>query len=95
MRLLKTEEFFYVGGGDDGDGSDGSGHDGYAGTDASYTASISDKNACIARCSATTLPTGDFGTSFWRCMNACYSPLGSYNPNPYGPGGIYTISQGD
>jgi hypothetical protein len=30
MRVLKTEDCFYVAGGDDGDGRDGSGHDGYA-----------------------------------------------------------------
>lgn len=30
MRVLKTEDCFYVAGGDDGDGGDGNGHDGYA-----------------------------------------------------------------
>ena len=30
MRVLKTDDCFYVAGGDDGDGRDGGGHDGYS-----------------------------------------------------------------
>jgi hypothetical protein len=91
MRVLKTEDCFYVGGGDDGDGSDGTGHDGYANDNvcdsAGAYASNPDKDACIARCSMTALPTPDFGAKFARCMAACYSPLGGHSDGGSGSGG--------
>ncbi|WP_155633148.1 hypothetical protein [Burkholderia stagnalis] len=31
---------------------------------------------CRAKCSATTLPTGDFGFRFWNCVNACNALAG-------------------
>lgn len=82
MRVLKTDDCFYVAGGDDGDGRDGSGHDGYANDSGGGwgsrgdVAATSDKNYCIAMCSRQALPTSDFGMAFARCMNSCYSPFG-------------------
>lgn len=96
MRVLKTEEFFYVGGGDASDSTSGSmgsvSNRGESSDGSTNHASNSDKNACIARCSTTSLPSGNYGVRFWRCMNDCYNPLGGYNSDPYGPGGIYTMS---
>ena len=34
------------------------------------------KNDCIAKCSITALPTGDFGFKFWNCVNSCMADNG-------------------
>jgi hypothetical protein len=34
------------------------------------------RNMCIARCSATSLPSGDYGFNFWNCVNKCRQSYG-------------------
>jgi hypothetical protein len=34
------------------------------------------RNMCIARCSATSLPSSDYGFNFWNCVNKCMQSYG-------------------
>jgi hypothetical protein len=34
------------------------------------------RNMCIAQCSDTSLPSGDYGFSFWNCVNKCMQKYG-------------------
>jgi hypothetical protein len=103
MRVLKTEDCFYVGGGDDGDGRDGGGHDGYAnsgggsegGSDSNVAAGGKPTHAqvvttCVAIALSMPTPPG-----FVRaCIEAGTNGGGSGGSpsNPYGPWGSYSGS---
>jgi hypothetical protein len=39
-----------------------------------YCKRIRDK--CIAQCSETSLPSGDYGFNFWNCVNKCMQKFG-------------------
>lgn len=68
MRVLKTEDCFYVAGGDDGDGRDGGGHDGYSNDNAtseSNQAGWSGKDfMCAAAAFSATAVVGALATPF-------------------------------
>ena len=34
------------------------------------------RNMCIAQCSDTSLPSGDYGFNFWNCVNKCMQRYG-------------------
>jgi len=34
------------------------------------------RNMCIAQCSNTSLPSGDYGFNFWNCVNKCMQRYG-------------------
>jgi hypothetical protein len=85
MRLLKTEEFFYVGGGDDGDGRDGGGCDGYTSPGYGVSAPSSGGNSCPAPaaapsssvgCSSGVTPT-EYGqiASGWNLLGTVAAPF--------------------
>src|SRR5262249_37949874 len=47
---------------------------GMAATDDEFCKRV--RNMCIAQCSDTSLPSGNYGFSFWNCVNKCMQRYG-------------------
>jgi hypothetical protein len=109
MRVLKTEDCFYVAGGDDGDGSDGTGHDGYANDNVSDSAGLGNVAASgptLAQAYTTCLAIALSAPTPPGFVRACVNTImgGGSAPSPGGPGspgfdnsgnGSYISSIGD